>query len=269
MLALDEICPGDVLDFSNLCGSGPIYVIYTTTASSWITGGNFVNSSSCSGGVRYFTTTITSTDGTTHVIDYSFDCTLNSGSDGDYATWNYLGGSAILQGNNGCTLDPIVLPITLVDFDGFYNGYSVELNWITLSEQNNDYFSLYHSTNGKIFEQIGQVAGNGNTTIQLSYSFEHRTPRQGMNYYKLKSIDFDGSEHDNGTVAVLVELNEVFYNQTTMSIQMNYESDYSVYGSDGRLVKRVTNQNTIPFAGQGIYHVIDERSGKSFKLGIW
>ena len=268
MLAHDEICPGDVLDFGNLCGSGPIYVVYTQDPS-WSLTGNFVNSSSCSGGIRYLTTTITSTDGTTHVIDYSFDCTLNSGTDGDYAKWNYLGGAAIEQGNNGCTLEPVVLPISLSQFSGFYNGHSTDLVWTTLSEQNNDYFELFHSSTGVSFESIGTILGSGNTTTHIDYSFEHRTPHSGINYYKLKSVDYDGTVYDKGIIAVNIEMSHVFFDQITQSIQMNYTSDYAVYSSDGRLVKRVSNQNAIPFSGYGVFHVIDERSGKAFKLGIW
>jgi hypothetical protein len=166
-----------------------------------------------------------------------------------------------------CPVTP--LPITLENFSGYYNGSSSELSWQTLSEQNNDYFALYHSTNGKTFDRIGKVPGSGNTSTLLDYSFEHRTPHSGINYYKLKSVDYDGTMHDKGIVAVLVEMNHVFYDQITQSIQMNYKSDYAVYGSDGRLITRVANQNAIPFSGHGIFHVIDERSGKAFKLGVW
>jgi hypothetical protein len=162
-----------------------------------------------------------------------------------------------------------VLPITLGDFSGYYNGSHSVLNWETHSEQNNDYFALYHSTNGKTFERIGTVSGSGNTTTLLNYSFEHRTPHPGINYYKLKSVDYDGTMHDKGIIAVQVEMNHVFYDQITQSIQMNYTSDYAVYGSDGRLVTRVQHQNAIPFEGYGVYVVIDERLGKSYKLGIY
>jgi hypothetical protein len=166
-----------------------------------------------------------------------------------------------------CPVTP--LPITLENFSGYYNGSSSELSWQTLSEQNNDYFALYHSTNGKTFDRIGKVPGSGNTSTLLDYSFEHRTPHPGINYYKLKSVDYDGTVHDKGIIAVQVEMNHVFYDQITQSIQMNYSSDYAVYGSDGRLITRVANQNAIPFSGHGVFHVIDERSGKAFKLGVW
>lgn len=211
---------------------------------------------------------------------------FNSGDVFDASNWstgNVAGNETPGLPNNAANLawlrmmrDPLTavcpvtpLPITLENFSGYYNGSSSELSWQTLSEQNNDYFALYYSTNGNTFDRIGTVPGSGNTSTLLDYSFEHRTPDPGINYYKLKSVDYDGTMHDKGIVAVLVEMNHVFYDQITQSIQMNYSSDYAVYGSDGRLITRVANQNAIPFSGHGVFHVIDERSGKAFKLGIW
>ena len=265
MIISNDFCSGDGLDLSSLCGSGPIYVMYSTDPS-WSSSGNFTNSTSA--GTRYLQSSI-STTSALFIIDYSFDSGLNSGSDGDYVKWNSTGGLASEAGNNGCTLNAALLPIELTEFNGYLHNNSVMLTWTTLSELNNDYFRLYHSMNGKVFEEIGSVPGSGTTSSSLNYSFKHRNPTPDINYYKLKSVDYDGTVHDKGIIAVQVEMNHVFYDQITQSIQMNYSSDYAVYGSDGRLITRVENQNAIPFSGHGIFHVIDERSGKAFKLGVW
>ena len=265
MIISTDFCSGDGLDLSSLCGSGPIYVMYSTDPS-WSSSGNFTNSTSA--GTRYLQSSI-STTSALFIIDYSFDSGLNSGSDGDYVKWNSTGGLASEAGNNGCTLNAALLPIELTEFNGYLHNNSVMLTWTTLSELNNDYFRLYHSMNGKVFEEIGSVPGSGTTSSSLNYSFKHRNPTPDINYYKLKSVDYDGTVHDKGIIAVQVEMNHVFYDQITQSIQMNYSSDYAVYGSDGRLITRVENQNAIPFSGHGIFHVIDERSGKAFKLGVW
>ena len=48
------------------------------------------------------------------------------------------------------------LPITLNSFSGELMsrlGYSVELNWSTASEKDNDYFTLWRSFNGQIWEE--------------------------------------------------------------------------------------------------------------------
>lgn len=265
MIISTDFCSGDGLDLSSLCGSGPIYVLYSTDPS-WSSSGNFTNSTSA--GTRYLQSSI-STTSALFIIDYSFDSGLNSGADGDYVKWNSTGGLASEVGNNGCTRSATLLPIELTEFNGFLRYNSVMLTWTTLSELNNDYFSLYHSMNGKVFEELGTVPGSGTTSSSLNYSFEHRNPRPGINYYKLKSVDYNGTLHEKGIIAVQVEMNLIFYNKITRSIQMNYKSDYAVYGSDGRLITRVEQQNAIPFEGFGVFHVIDERSGESFKLGVY
>ena len=38
-----------------------------------------------------------------------------------------------------------------------------------------------------------QVKGHGNTKERKDYSFENRNPLLGKNYYRLKSVDFDGN----------------------------------------------------------------------------
>jgi len=265
MIISNDFCSGDGLDLSSLCGSGPIYVLYSNDPS-WSSSGNFTNSTSA--GIRYLQSSI-STTSALFIIDYSFDSGLNSGADGDYVKWNSTGGLASEVGNNGCTLSATLLPIELTEFNGFLRYNSVMLTWTTLSELNNDYFSLYHSMNGKVFEELGTFPGSGTTSSSLNYSFEHRNPRPGFNYYKLKSVDYNGTLHEKGIIAVQVEMNLIFYNKITRSIQMNYKSDYAVYGSDGRLITRVEQQNAIPFEGFGVFHVIDERSGESFKLGVY
>ncbi len=65
----------------------------------------------------------------------------------------------------------VTLPIELISFTGKYINNEILLEWSTLSEINNDYFSIEHSTNGYNFSEIGIVLGNGNSSIQNDYSF--------------------------------------------------------------------------------------------------
>lgn len=268
MLVNDAFCPGDGLDFTNFCGSGPIYVIYTTDAN-WNLSGNFVNSSGCSGGVRYLSTTITATDGSTHTIDYEFDCTLNSGTDGDYAKWDFNGGMAIEQGNNGCSLDPVVLPVDFVSLsleENYTDG--VDLHWETLSELNNDRFILYHSSNGVDFEYLTSVEGSGTTHHRSLYSSIHRSPVDGVNYYMLRSVDYDGTMYLKGLAAIEVDKNIAFYNNDTETLHFPSKGDYKVLTVDGRLLSEVQNSDQMLLSSGGIVIVQDLNSGKSYKVSI-
>jgi hypothetical protein len=84
------------------------------------------------------------------------------------------------------------LPVELVKFEVKNSEKVALLNWTTASEIENEGFTIQHSTNGKNYESIGEVKGKG-TSYEIShYSFEHSTPSVGVNYYRLKQVDFDG-----------------------------------------------------------------------------
>jgi hypothetical protein len=86
------------------------------------------------------------------------------------------------------------LPATITKFSGRKLNSSDLLEWTTASEQNNAYFNLQHSNNAVDFKTIAQVntkAPNGNSQIELNYSFEHKTPSIGHNYYRLQQVDID------------------------------------------------------------------------------
>lgn len=90
--------------------------------------------------------------------------------------------------------DALTLPVELIYFAGEANDAGdVLLNWTTASELNNDFFEIQRSANGDDFEAIGRVEGNGTTNEEKSYSFLDRDAKFGINYYRLKQVDFDGA----------------------------------------------------------------------------
>ncbi|PCJ65587.1 MAG: hypothetical protein COA58_09255 [Bacteroidetes bacterium] len=86
------------------------------------------------------------------------------------------------------------LPVDLVEFDVVLNKSGlVDLTWNTASELNNDYFELEHSTNGEDFQPFTTVKGNGTTNEIQLYKAVHFNPQLGLNYYRLKQVDYDGN----------------------------------------------------------------------------
>lgn len=94
------------------------------------------------------------------------------------------------------------LPVTLVDFTGVCSGKNVDLTWTTLSEVNNDYFSLLRSNDGKNYEEITRIDGAGNTTSLIKYVYTDRDFNGPLAFYKLIQTDFDGKQSEYGPVAV-------------------------------------------------------------------
>lgn len=84
------------------------------------------------------------------------------------------------------------LPISLISFNGQQVVDGIKLNWKTASEKNFSFFSIEKSLDGASFNEIGRVNGNGTTTDQHSYDFTDKNPLIGTNYYRLRSVDFDG-----------------------------------------------------------------------------
>jgi hypothetical protein len=85
-----------------------------------------------------------------------------------------------------------LLPVNLINFIATKVDTVVRLDWVTASEQNNDHFEIERSANGVSFSQIGIIKGNGNSTITLKYFFYDHKPLSGINFYRLKQVDFDG-----------------------------------------------------------------------------
>ncbi len=84
------------------------------------------------------------------------------------------------------------LPVTLVFFNiKSITEEAITLAWATASEINFDYFNLQRSTDGKKFETIAQIKGNGTTKEYHDYSFTDKLPVSGTAYYRLQSVDFD------------------------------------------------------------------------------
>jgi hypothetical protein len=84
------------------------------------------------------------------------------------------------------------LPVELLDFTAKRAGNTAQLNWSTASEQNNDYFSVERSSDGRNFAAFDAVRGAGTTTTLQRYEYTDATPLPGLNYYRLKQVDFDG-----------------------------------------------------------------------------
>ena len=85
-----------------------------------------------------------------------------------------------------------ILPVELVDFSAAKNEDDVLLKWQTASETNNEGFEIEHGTDGRNWDYIGFIDGHGNATETHDYTFLHKGPSHGMNYYRLRQIDSDG-----------------------------------------------------------------------------
>lgn len=96
------------------------------------------------------------------------------------------------------------LPIELTSFTAMASGGVVELNWVTESELNNDFFTVERMNGESLFEPLEVVNGNGTVNSRHSYTAYDRNPKNGDNYYRLKQTDFDGTSTYSKVVTVKV-----------------------------------------------------------------
>lgn len=165
--------PNASFTFTNLCGADNIADVAATfpnALAGWTFSWDFGDGSA---------DVIGTTASHTYAISGSYNVTLT--------VTDPLGCTSSSFSSTDCTL-----PIELVNFSGELKEGKTHLKWTTLSETNNDYFTLERSTDGSHYEVLGIIDGAGNSNNSISYSFMDENPFMGVNYYRLKQTDYDG-----------------------------------------------------------------------------
>lgn len=176
---------------------------------------------------------------------------------GDNANTTFNGTTAYkFLGVSGDATDP--LPIKLLNFNGELKNNSVELNWTTSTEINNDHFEIERFDEGNNeFINIAEVRGN-NTSHEINkHHYTDRISQKSTTYYyRLKQVDIDGNYEYSNTITVSTEENKEFIsiypNPTngTFFIEQNNIVENSIvciYDQMGKKIveKDLSNSNTI------------------------
>ena len=82
------------------------------------------------------------------------------------------------------------VPVTLSSFKVTANNKTIKTTWHTSTEINTANFIIQHCTDGSSFTDIGTVKAIG--LGENNYQFTDKNPANGINYYRIKSIDKDG-----------------------------------------------------------------------------
>jgi hypothetical protein len=113
----------------------------------------------------------------------------------------------------------LTLPVELINFIGRQDGNKVILEWETAVESNNKGFEIHKSNDGREWEKIDFVNGNGTTTEIKKYQYQDANPFSGINYYRLKQVDLDGAFEYSKIIVVenenLSKVLRVFPNPST------------------------------------------------------
>ncbi len=121
-----------------------------------------------------------------------------------------------------------VLPVELLSFTAKAKEKIVAISWTTASELNNDYFEVERSMDGRNFDHLETQKGAGTTTLAHHYQTNDKNPINGVNYYRLKQVDFDGTTtySDIITVEITSEKLELFPNPVAGTLYLRM-SDFT------------------------------------------
>jgi parallel beta-helix repeat protein len=112
-------------------------------------------------------------------------------------------GTASARTSEPMDCSPTTLPVHLISFTVKRAGNSsVLISWATSSEENNAYFEVLRSTDGKTFTVIGMVQGAGTTNLLSTYNFTDEGLNAGTYYYMLNQVDTDRSNQFSSVRAV-------------------------------------------------------------------
>lgn len=118
-------------------------------------------------------------------------------------------GSINLGGTiTGTICNTITLPVKWLAVEASYVNKSVNINWRTASEINNDYFVIERSEDGIRYQYIDRVKGAGNSTTLREYNCVDEKPLNGINYYRIKQTNYDGTGEYSGTIAIFITENK-------------------------------------------------------------
>jgi hypothetical protein len=204
--------------------------------------------------------------------------------------WTPTGAGYSLNLGGTAAISCVPLPVELLSFNAKYDPdvRSVNLDWSTQTERNNDYFAVERSVDGAVFEEIARVDGAKNSTQQRYYSSVDENPYPGeINYYRLRQVDFDGRFKYSNLMAVAISHPEsqfiVYPNPTTdnadIMFQTAYEADYhiKIYDYTAKMVvsyhfKSVKGKNKIPLDllgfHKGVYFITLQGNGDILKTSF-
>lgn len=169
---------------------------------------------------------------------------------------------------------PIIVPVTLIDLVATEKTGKTLLQWSTATEINSNHFDVERSTDGVTYEKIATVNANGSSNTRIDYQSTDNFPSLGVNYYRLKMVDNDGSYQYSKIVSVnfknsantgSFEIKTAIVHSKTLQLNVSSSKQQpaaiSMYDAVGRVLfisnitlqKGVNNVNQVITPSNGVY----------------
>ena len=147
---------------------------------------------------------------------------------------------------NELTLADLAAPLPLVwlSFTAIKQNQTVLLQWATAQEQNTKNFTLQHSNDGIGWTDIGIQPAAGNSSSTSYYSYVHKSPVPGINYYRIIQTDRDDKYSYSEIRSLKFSATEepftiMMANPVTngiLTVQVNIATGLALYNANGKLL---------------------------------
>lgn len=116
-----------------------------------------------------------------------------------------------------------VVPVELISFSAEVQENVISLKWETATEVNNSGFDVERSNDNISFVKLGFIEGKGTTTEKQEYVYRDSDVNgKGKYYYRLKQVDFDGTE----SYSEIIEVDYALI-PSVFSLSQNYPNPFN------------------------------------------
>lgn len=141
----------------------------------------------------------------------------------------------------------------------------IAISWTTSSEVSNAYFEVERTTDGVNFISLNKISGQGTTQKITEYSWLDQTAPQGIVYYRLKQVDFNG-DFEYSNIMLVLPLAEIggdivvtaFPNPVTEELNIDFSAE----------APQQMDITFVDLLGNEVKKIVIEKGRQSAKLDV-
>lgn len=213
-------------------------------------------------GDTLFGPTIATDDFTSNTFSDCMSVGLSSTARLRITTMTWAGSEYMTVDNVQLECSSCALPVQLSEFTAERTDQSAILNWSTLSETDNKKFIIERSSDGVVFEKIGSVKGEGNSSIKREYSYSDTRPlNKPYAYYRIKQMDLNGEFKYSEVKVVEYTPFSIVYNgkgiELNFSANPNKNYTFNLFDASGKRLLHgpARNLDVINWTKAGFYMI--------------
>ena len=172
------------------------------------------------------------------------------------ATPNNTFGAGIIDIDSAVITALTVLPIRIINFGATAKQATIDLAWTTATEEEQGIFWVEKTKDGQTWELVGTLESKGYDGH--AYSLTDAFPYRGINYYRLRHVDSDGSAHHGKIINVTFDGRttaqvRIAPNPTSSTLNIRTEgfteefSLLQLFDNQGRMVLKMNIQSNMEY----------------------